>query len=89
LNFQAFPTLAASISVILQALENCLVEWPTQLALYRISVGINNQWNVGVAVAEVIEKVFELGIHDNRVRFGMVEDISDVVRFEPIVYRYA
>jgi hypothetical protein len=38
-----------------------------------------------VAVAEVVQEVLELGIDNNGIRIGMVEDIRDVIGFESVI----
>jgi hypothetical protein len=41
-----------------------------------------------VAFAEVVQQVLELGIDNNGIRIGMVEDIRDIVGFESVIDSY-
>jgi hypothetical protein len=38
-----------------------------------------------VAFAKVVQQVLELGIDNNGIRIGMVEDIRDVIGFESVI----
>jgi hypothetical protein len=41
-----------------------------------------------VAFAEVVQQVLELGIDNNGIRIGMVEDVRDIIGFESVIYSY-
>jgi hypothetical protein len=51
----------------------------------RVRVGINNDVDTEVVTSEAVKEMEVLGIDQDRIYLGMLEDVGDVIGFQPVV----
>ena len=85
LRLESVPTMPTSLSIKRQPLNHSPIKRPSELALSRISIRVNNHRNLRMALAETPQQVLELSIDDNRIDLGVVEDIFDILLLQPVI----
>ena len=73
--------MRAKLDIVLQSLLN------RRIVITRLVVHIliNNKLHARVALPILVQKVYELGIHDDRVNLRMLKDVGQIIWFQTIV----
>ena len=85
LDRQIGPSLGTLLLVQSQALRNSVVELPDRIPLVIDVVIIDNDRDTQMRCSVALQQAHKLLINDDSLRIGVIEDVRNVLRLQPIV----
>jgi hypothetical protein len=84
LRLQSVPTVSARLAIKRQTLRDSAIELP----LHPVRITIRNHLNTPMALFKLIQQMLKLPVNNNSINLRMLENIRNILLFQPIINRH-